>query len=169
MTPVALLLRGGVLLGSLGLSLTTALAATDVPWVGLVALVALAGPAALRPDSWLPLALLALHGAVWVAAVPLPSETSEWLVLLVATLLVVVQHLGAAWAASVPPRAAVPPDLLRVWARRLGVVVGLSSAVWGLAWVAASRPAGDAAVLTVVACALLVTAGVAWWRLEQRS
>jgi hypothetical protein len=168
-TPVALLLRAGVLFGSLALTLTTALAAADVPWVGLVALVALAGPAALRPDSWLPLVLLALHGAVWVAAVPLPSATSEWVVLLVATLLVVVQHLGAAWAAAVPPRAAVPPALLRVWTRRLGAVAGVTAAVWGIAWVAASRPTGDAAALTVLACVLLLTAGAAWWRLEQRS
>jgi hypothetical protein len=129
-TPVALLLRAGVLLGSLVLTLTTVLASADVPWVGLVA---------------------------------------EWVVLLVATLLVVLQHLGAAWAAAVPPGAAVPPALLRMWARRLGAVSGVATAVWGIAWVAASRPSGEAAALTVLACVLLLTAGAAWWRLEQRS
>lgn len=168
MTPVALGARGAVLAGSLVLTVLTAGAAVDVPWVGVGALVLLAGVAATRPDTWWPLALLAVHGLVWTTSVPAPRTTATWVAVLAAALLALSVHLAASWAGSVPPRAAVPTSILRTWGVRLAGGAACTAAAWALAWGSAGGASGQSVGLTLATALVLLGAAVLLWRLARR-
>lgn len=160
-------IRSLLVVASVALVAVTLLAATNDLLAGAVVLVALSGWAAWRPESpaaGLLVVGLALH---WVGTVPVPTTTRAWLLLLSAAWLLVVVHLSAALAASLPPGAPVPSVSLRRWARRGVVVAGATVPVWGLAYGAGRQIVPGEVSLTYAAIAALAVLALAVWLLSR--
>ncbi len=97
------LVRVLLAVSSLALVALTSVAAPQGVVLGAVALFVLTVGTVWRPEApaaGLLVIGLALH---WLTAVPVPTSTASWLQLLVAAWLLLVVHLSAALAASLPP------------------------------------------------------------------
>ncbi len=162
--------RGLLAASSLALVALTFAAAPQGLVLGAVALLVLTVGAVWRPEAFgasLLVAGLALH---WLSAVPVPTSAASaasWLQLLVAAWLLLVVHLGAALAGSLPPGAPVPRASLRRWARRAAVVAAGTLALWGLAYGAARAAAPGEVWLTYAAIAALAVLTLAVWLLSR--
>lgn len=159
--------RGLLAASSLALVALTFAAAPQGLVLGAVALLVLTVGAVWRPEAFgasLLVAGLALH---WLSAVPVPTSAASWLRLLVAAWLLLVVHLGAALAASLPPGAPVPRASLRRWARRGAVVAAGTLALWGLAYGAARAAAPGEVWLTYAAIAALAVLTLAVYLLSR--
>lgn len=166
MSPSSRILRGVVGGSSLALLTIEHVAGGGGGILVVLGLLAVTAAAAVRPDSWWPLATLVGHGLVWVSTIPAPADAAGWALLLAGALAGAWLHLSAAWAASVPPTATIPAGLVAVWLRRGVLVSGLAAVVWLVAW-GSSGSRGDEAVLT--ALSVLVIGATTWgmWRLER--
>ncbi|WP_406831449.1 hypothetical protein ABEG17_01310 [Pedococcus sp. KACC 23699] len=156
-----------LVVASVALVAVTLLAATDDLLAGAVVLVALSGWAAWRPES--PAAGLLVVGLTlgWVGTVPVPDSTRAWVLLLAAAWLLVVVHLCAALAASLPPGASVPSASLRRWARRGVVVMAATVPVWALAYGAGRQVVPGDVSLTYAAIAGAAVLALAVWLLSR--
>ncbi|GAA2738545.1 hypothetical protein GCM10009867_30270 [Pedococcus aerophilus] len=167
LSPSQLGLRAALVAASVALVALTLVAAPHGLVVGAVVLVVLSGWAALRPESagsGLLVAGLALH---WVGTVPVPATTGAWLRLLGAALLLLVVHLTAALAASLPPAAPVPAASLRRWSRRAATVAVGTVPLWALALGAdRARAAGDI-TLSYAAIGTSAVLALAIWLLSR--
>lgn len=99
------------------------------PWFS-AALLLLAVPAGLLPDTGLPLGLLAALGVLWASAVS--DHTSPWTAL--AAALLVVVHLSCTVAGHGPPSLPLDAVLVRLWRGRAAAMVGAGASVWLLTW-----------------------------------
>lgn len=111
---------------------------------------------ALLPDSAAGLFLVLLLGANWLLGVP--EQTGGWL--LVAALLLAVVHLAATLAASGPPGLDLDSTMLRLWARRAGLLLLAVVAAWSVAGLLPS--AGSWGRLWLPGAALVLLGGWAW-------
>ena len=159
--------RAVLALASLALVGLTLVAAPHGLVVGAAVLTVLTGWAAWRPESagtGLLVVGLALH---WVATVPVPGTTAAWVRLLAAGWLLLVVHLGAALAASLPPGAPLPAPSLRRWARRTAIVAGGTVPVWALAHAAGRDTVAGEVGLTYAATAAAAVLALAVWLLSR--
>lgn len=169
-SPSQLWVRALMALSSLTLVALTLVAAPHGLVVVAAALVVLTGWALWRPESAgasLLVVGLAVH---WVATVPVPGSTGAWLRLLAAAWLLLLVHLAAALAASLPPSAPVPGPSLRRWGCRAGVVAAGTVPLWALAYGAGREAAAGQVSLTYAAIAATAVLSLAIWLLsrEQR-
>lgn len=127
-----------------------------VSWTGLVVMGALV---AFQPTTLMPVVFVIFAIGSWWGEVAGPWH---WALLPAAVGLLLV-HASAALAASVPPQAPVPASVVRLYAARVGLVVGLTALAWLLAALLAgvSTTAGGA-LPGIVGLALLVAALVAY-------
>lgn len=110
---------------------------------------------ALNPVTLLPVAFVLFAIGSWWAGV---DGTWHW-ALLPAALGLLLVHAGTALAASVPPQAALPRPVLRLYAERVALVAALVVLVWGLAGVVSGVATGaGGAVPGIVGLALLLAA-----------
>lgn len=94
------------------------------------AILLLAVPAGLLPDTALPLCVLAALGALWASAVS--DDTSPWTVL--AAALMVAVHVSCTLSAHGPPGLALDPLLERLWRGRAAAMIGAGASLWVLTW-----------------------------------
>ena len=159
--------RGLLAASSLALLALTFAAAPQGVVVAAVALLVLTVGAVWRPEApaaGLLVTGLALH---WVTAVPVPTSTTSWLELLGAAWLLLVVHLSAALAASLPPGAPVPGQSVRRWTRRGAVVAAAIVPLWALAYAANRQAAPGEVGLTYAAIAALTVLTLAVWLLSR--
>jgi hypothetical protein len=160
-------LRTGLVVASLGVLVLTIVASPAPVLVAAVVLVVLTGCAAWRPESSLVAVLVAGHVLHWVVAVPLRAGLAPWVQLLAAALLLLVVHLTASLAASLPPAAPVPTPTVRRWVRRGGVVAALTVPVWAVAALAAQQEGLGEVGLTYAAIAAVAVLTLAVWLLSR--
>ena len=160
-------LRGLLVVAATALAGLTLAAAPDPVLLTSLVLVAVAVWAALRPESAGATVLVAGLALNWVATVHVPDTTLAWVQLLVGALLLLVVHLCAALAASLPPGAAVPGVSLRRWARRGAVVAAATVPVWALSYGAASQVAPGEVSLTYAAIVAVAGLALAVWLLSR--
>lgn len=158
----------GVLLGaSVALVATTLVAAPDGLLPAAILLVALASWAAWRPESAAASALVVGLALFWVGTVPVPATTQGWLLLLLAAWLLLLVHLAAALAASLPPGAPVPARSLRRWSRRTAVVAAGTVPLWALSSTAGREVVAGQVSLTYAAIAAVAILALAVWLLSR--
>jgi hypothetical protein len=153
-----LCLRLVVVLASAGLCIVTAVS-SYAWWPVIVLLAVLTFLAARRPESPFTLALLALHAIQWVAIVPVPDGLAGWLRLLLAAVLLLLVHLGAAASVVWPERAALPGKAVRRWTLRALTVAGVTVPVWALAALVHDRSLAGDLTLTFAAMAAVALLG----------
>ncbi|MGA8980588.1 MAG: hypothetical protein WB473_15875 [Pedococcus sp.] len=161
------LVRVLLAVSSLALVALTSVAAPQGVVLGAVALFVLTVGTVWRPEApaaGLLVIGLALH---WLTAVPLPTSTASWLQLLVAAWLLLVVHLSAALAASLPPGAPVPGHSARRWSRRGAVVAAATVPLWALAYGASRQAVPGEVWLTYAAIAALAILTLAVWLLSR--
>lgn len=152
-------LRGLLVLASAGLCLVTALSGGPL-WPAIVVLAVVTVLAARAPESPFTLALLGLHVVHWLALVPLPTELSGWLLVLLASSLLLVVHLSAAAAVVWPERASVPARAALRWTRRGLAVAAMTVPVWGLTILVDGRAlVGDVGLTFAATAAVALLAG----------
>ncbi len=118
------------LAGALLFTLALALAGGGNP-AGWTVLAAFGALVVLQPHTLMPALFLVFAVASWWAGV---DATWHWALLPAAVGLLLV-HVGAALAASVPAQAPLPASVRRRWALRTGVVGAVTVGVWGAAGV----------------------------------
>ena len=116
------------LVGALVFTLAFALAGGGNP-AAWTLLCVLGGLVVVQPHTLMPGLFLGFALASWWAGVEGPWHWA----LLPAALGLLLVHVGAALAASVPAQAPVPESVLRRWARRTVVVALATVGVWGAA------------------------------------
>lgn len=140
-------------------SVFASLAAGNLAWVPLVAVVFLAVLSAVVPDSYVPLVVVGVVVSQWFIEVD--DVGSAWS--LVAAFGLIVFHLIVALMAVTPSNAIVVASVLAGWLRRGGVVMVATAAVWGGVAVLDGRSVPGSAVLVLAALvtstALIVAAG----------
>lgn len=147
------LLRGGVVAAAVAaVGVTDAAGELSGPGVVFVLIGAIA--TALRPDSHAGTVAVVAVAVQWFAGVD--DVRSPWT--MAAAALVLVIHTAAALAASTPPTATAPLDLVERWSRRAAVVLAATIVVWGLTWAFEALDTGPSALL--VAAGALATVGV---------
>jgi hypothetical protein len=143
---VRLVSLAGALLFTLALALAGGGSAA-----GWTALVIFGGLVVLQPHTLMPALFLVFGVASWWAGV---DATWHW-ALLPAALGLLLVHVGAALAASVPAQAPLPQAVLRRWALRTGAVAAVTLGVWGAAGVLLTvATGGGGAVPGIVGLAL---------------
>ena len=161
MSPVTVALRLLVVASPIAVLLCTAPAGRPTPVVVFIAVTALAGWCARRPDTQAGLAVVALVALDWVGRVDDP--TSPWSIAAAAGL--GLFHTTMALAAVVPPAAALPTAVLRRWVSRWLVVLGASACTWVVAALLdSSRIDGGE---TLLATALVSLAGAIAWTVSR--
>lgn len=93
----------------------------------------------LQPHTLMPGLFLVFAVASWWAGV----EAAWHWALLPAALGLLLVHVGAALAASVPAQAPLPASVRRRWAVRTGTVAAVTVGVWGAAGVLAALASGE--------------------------
>lgn len=123
----------------------------------LIVLVAVAAAAtATVPDSPAGLAVVVLLGWLWATQVDV--DVTVWT--LAAALSVGAFHVVTAYAALLPIGAGWDGESARRWLRRLGVVLGATTAMWAMAFgVSRADPTSNALLL---GGGLAATAALAW-------
>jgi hypothetical protein len=161
--------RGLLVLAAVGvLVLTWALAPSPI-LVLAVALAALTAYAAARPQSWVVTVLVVGLVLNWLASVPVADSLGGWLGLLLAAWLLLVVHLSASLAASLPSAAPIPAVSLRTWARRGAAVSGLMVPVWAVATLSGLQAVPGEVGLTYAAIAAVALLGLGSWIVMKRS
>jgi hypothetical protein len=168
MSPSQLVTRAVLAVASLGVLTLALVASPDVVLVVAVVLVALTGYAAWRPESPAVAVLVGGHVLSWVVSVPVPVVLSAWLGLLAAAVLLLVVHLAAALAASLPPAAPVPAASVRRWVSRGAVVVGVLVPVWALALLSGRRGGLGDVGLTYAAIAAVAILTLTIWLVSRQ-
>ena len=134
-----------------------------------VVLVALTAYAAVRPQSWVVSALVVGLVLSWLASVPVPGSVRQWLEVLLAGWLVLVVHLSASLAASLPGPAPIPAASLRRWGRRGALVSGLMVPVWAVTTTSGLQGVPGEVGLTYAALAAVTLLGLGAWLVMKRS
>lgn len=143
----------GVALLAVVVALVVIGAVTDLVVGGFsVGVLVLAVVGVRQPDTLVPTAVVGFVIARWVVSDGSPTSPA---VLAIAAALALF-HTTVALLASVPVRATVPREVLRRWAVRWVVVVGLTAAWWGALLVLDRRDAGGSSIVTVAALAAVV-------------
>lgn len=134
--------------------------------IGVVVLIVLTVFVVLDPGSRSTALLLGLHCVNWLASTTVPTQVGDWLPTLVSATVLLVIHLAATLASSLPPSAPLPRPTLRRWGRRALTVIGLSTPVWAaLVTQTLSTPEGNA-LATYAAVASLAIFALAFWRVQ---
>ena len=120
--------RALILVGAV-LYLVGLLAAGGGGWASGILFTTTAVFAVVQPHSIAPSLCLTVAVGIWWASV---EQTWHW-GLLPAALGLLLTHTAASLCASTPPQAIIPPEVLRTWAARVGVVSAITLGVWGLA------------------------------------
>lgn len=160
-------LRALLVLASWGVLVLTLVASPAPVLLAAVVLVVLTGYAAWRPESSLVTVLVAGHVLHWVVAVPVRTELAAQVQLLAAALLLLVVHLTASLAASLPPAAPIPVPTVRRWVRRGSVVAALAVPVWAVAALAAQQGGLGEVGLTYAAIAAVAVLTLTIWLLSR--
>ena len=161
-------LRAAIAVASVALAVLTTLTAPGGSLVAALVLVGLTPFVVLDPASRLATVLLAVHAGNWLMSVPVPDEGRDWVLALLAAVLLSTIHLAAALAAALPAAADVPRATLRRWGRRSLVVLGLSLPVWLLLLAQSeTAPEGDD-LLTYAALAALALLALGFWQAGAR-
>lgn len=162
-------LRGLLVVASLGVLVLTLLASPSRVWPGAVVLVLLTGYAAWRPESSLVTVLVGGHVLHWVVAVPVRTGLAAELQLLAAALLLLVVHAAASLAASLPPAAAIPGPTLRRWVRRGCLVAVLTVPAWAVAALGARQGGLGDVGLTYAAIAAVAVLTLSVWLVSREA
>lgn len=154
-----LVVRGTLVLSVAVSSLTASALGGYSTWL-LVGLVLLGCVAAVVPDSSAPLVVIAAMCAQWVIVVRPVSVT--WSV--VPALCVLVVHVAAARAASLPDHAPYDAVLMQHWLGQTGVVGLVTFLIWTVVVTLDADPAPAGVGVTALAFvgAAVVTAVLAW-------
>jgi hypothetical protein len=155
---VPMVLRVVVAVASLVAILATALPAWDVPDAYIVLATIFALVWAFAPDTHTGLVFLAVLGMAWFTGAP--GEVGADVV--IAALALLVAHVAAALAGSMPVTAAADPRLVLRW---IGPTAGIAGAVLVASAVVAAFEAWSPAGSIIVTLATLgvVTAAAWWW------
>jgi hypothetical protein len=165
-----LVVRTLLVLASTAVLVTTAVASRSPVLVLAVLLVALTAYAAVRPQSWVVTVLVMGLVLNWLASVHVPASLGQWLALLLAGWLVLVVHLSASLAASLPGTAPIPAASLLTWARRGAAVSAMLVPVWALAAGSGSQGVPGEVGLTYAAIAAVALLALgAWVAMRRRS
>ncbi|KGN35026.1 hypothetical protein N802_01395 [Knoellia sinensis KCTC 19936] len=160
-------LQGVLALTSLGLAALTLLTASSGSFVLALVVVAVTPFVALEPGSRLTALLLGLHGAHWLTSHTVPDTAREWALVFVTAAGMLVIHLAASLACTLPKAAPIPRASVRRWLARAVTVLALSLPVWALLVAqSAALPDGDA-VATYGAIAALGILAFALWLAQQ--
>ncbi|GGK66540.1 hypothetical protein [Ornithinimicrobium pekingense] len=146
-----LAVRLSSLAGALLFTLALALAGGGNP-AAWALLTVFGGLVVLQPHTLMPGLFLVFAAASWWAGV---DGGWHW-ALLPAALGLLLVHVGAALAASVPAQAPLPASVRRRWAVRTGVVAAVTTGVWGVAGLLQAVATGEGgAVPGIVGLALV--------------
>ncbi|TQM96135.1 hypothetical protein FB476_0998 [Ornithinimicrobium humiphilum] len=159
-----LVARGASLAGALLFTLALALAGGGNP-LSWAVLVLFGGLVVLQPHTLMPGLFLVFGVASWWAGV---EATWHWALLPAAVGLLLV-HVGAALAASVPAQAPLPTSVLHRWGLRTAAVAGVGAVVWAVAGLLGLVSTGaGGAVPGIVGLALAAGCLVVYVRLLDR-
>lgn len=156
---------------SLALVLLTLLRSPHPVVVAAVVLVAVTVYACMVPESVVVTVLVAGHVLHWLIAVPVPPtaefSVQGWAWVLVAAWLLLILHLSASLAASLPPGAAIPGPTVRRWLRRGMVVAAAAVPVWAVTAVAAAGGVAGSVAFTYAAIMGCAGLALAVWLLSR--
>ncbi len=124
-----------------------------------VAIVAVAGAAALFPDTHLGLVAVAVIASGWTFTVD--DSTTGWAIGAAAS--IGTFHTALAAASVAPPGASWSPAMRRRWVRRGGLVTTFGVGTWSITRAAQAIPVPESSLLVTVAL-FIVAAGGVWGR-----
>ncbi len=163
LSPSQKALRVIIAAASVGLALLTALGTPQGSLVAAAVLLIPTAFVALDPATRLTTLLLGLHAVNWLSSTVFPTQMRDWVLTIIAAVVLLTIHLAAALATALPDAAPIPRASLIRWVRRGLTVVGLSVPLWALLIGQSASSAPAVPVITYAAVASLAILALAFW------